>query len=125
MLPPKAIPSLLYSKETRNRTSQLTDVYYQVSDMENAQRAAPTPKVIPFKEPSYIILKRHVNINFMTKLCILCDSRDAKLWTLASDTASPDKPIDLLLILNCFAIHYYFIFYQIFFRYHIFIAPIY
>jgi len=50
MLPPKVIPSLLYSKETRNGTSQLMDVYYQVSDMENAQPAPPTPKMIPLKE---------------------------------------------------------------------------
>ena len=46
---------MFYHKETRKETSQLTDAYYQVSDMENAQPAPLTLKVIPLEDHSYIL----------------------------------------------------------------------
>ena len=48
---------IFYHKQTRNRTSQLIDAYYQVSDTENAQLAPLTPKVIPLENCSYILKK--------------------------------------------------------------------
>ena len=50
------------SKETSNGTSQLTDVYYQVPDTENAQPAPPIPKVIPLKGHSYILKRLEMEL---------------------------------------------------------------
>ena len=46
---------IFYHKETRNETSQLIDIYYQVFNTENTQPAPPIPKAIPLKGHSYIL----------------------------------------------------------------------
>ena len=38
------------------------DAYYQVSDMENAQPAPPTPKLIPLENRSYILKRLEMEL---------------------------------------------------------------